>query len=84
MNEADTVSVCPKCRADMFIDSDGKRMVCPNTACSFLGYDLPQRMPSYSEALQQLNEIKVVLKTFMSPINKLTKIQSIVKGDETT
>ena len=53
MNEADSMSMCPKCQTDMFVDNDGKQMVCPNSACSFLGYDLPQRMPSYSEALKQ-------------------------------
>lgn len=50
------VSLCPKCQHAM-IERDG-RMVCSNSDCLYLGWDVPKYMPTYDELLKRVEELE--------------------------
>ena len=50
------MAICPKCKANMV--AEDKRMICPNLACPYQGYDLPKPILSYEELLQEIERLK--------------------------
>ena len=63
-------ATCPKCGAPL--RGEGQRMVCPNVACPYTGYDVPKKI----DITKILNE-NAILK------RKLVEIREAVESAQT-